>query len=391
MTDTVPDSNYQSQHHFISEPPWKDRPVRATNAGLLNQLLGGTPYTGLLIDETAFAKKGTDSVGVSRQWNGQLGKRDNCQVAVFSALCDSHHASLLDARLYLPKTWTDDQERCRKAGIPENERVFKPKTQLALDLIDEADAFGVDYSWVGVDAGYGKDPAFLRALVERGKTFFADVHKTQHIYTTQPTKRRPLPGSKGPQKKLSVMPKAMEVKDWVAAQPMRKWKKVKLRNGSHGKQVAKILHGHVWVWDKKEEKAHAWHLIVRRRGKADDKYTLSNAPADIPTKAMAWYQGQRFKVEQSFQEAKQELGMDDYQVRGWRAWHHHVTITLMAMNFLLDAKLRLGHEYPGLSLRGVRELFVAQLPRCDFKTVLEQVARRAHQQHRAREGPSPAK
>lgn len=383
MTDTVPDSSYQPLHHFISESPWDDRPARSTNARFLNQLLGGTPHSGLLIDETAFTKKGEDSVGVARQWSGQMGKVDSCQVAVFSALCDSHHASLLDARLYLPKKWTDDPERCEKAGVPEDQRTFKPKTELALDLIKEADEFGVDYSWIGVDAGYGKDPSFLRTLVERGKTFFADVQKSQWIYKTDPTKKRPQPGSRGKEKNLVTSPKAVTVADWVAAQPARKWKTIWLRNGSHGQQKVKILHSHVWVWDKEEEHAHCWHLVVKRRGKGDLQYTLSNAPGDIPTKAMAWYQGQRFKVEQSFQEAKQELGMDDYQVRGWRGWHHHITITLMAMCFLVEEKLRFGKDCPAVSLRSIRELIVAQLPRNDFKTVLEQVYRRSQQQEKS--------
>lgn len=394
MSETVPNTNYQSQHHFISHSTWDDRPVREENASKLNQRLGGTPYTGLLIDETAFTKKGDHSVGVARQWSGQLGKVENCQVAVFSALCDSDHASLLDARLYLPKKWTDDPERCEKAEVPKEHQVYQSKTQLALDLIDEADAFGVQYTWVGVDAGYGKDPAFLRGLVARKKSFMADVHKTQHIYTTDPLRKRPLPGRRGKEKKLTTTPKSLTVEEWVARQPKRKWKSVLLRQGSQEKHKAKVLLGHVWVWDGKEEKAHAWRLVVRRRGdnpkRPDDKYTLTNAPGDIPAKMMAWYQGQRFKIEQCFQEGKQELGLDDYQVRSWKAWHHHTTLTLMAMNFLLDEKIRFGIERPGISLPAIRRMLVALLPRCDFKTIMEQEFARAEKQEAAKGRASPS-
>ena len=252
MSETVPDTGYQPIQHFISHSPWEDRPIRKLMAEKLNRLLGQTPYSGLLIDETPFAKKGTKSVGVSRQWNGQKGKVDNCQVAVFSTLCDSDHASLLDSRLFLRKEWCDDPKRCKAAGIPAEHMAHKSKTELALELIDEADDFGVDYAWVGVDAGYGKDPAFLRALVQRGKTFFADVHKTQQIYIANPTKKHPRPGCRGKQRKLTTTPKPMTVADWVEAQPKRKWKNVLLRYGSRGRQMARVLHGHIWVWDKKK-------------------------------------------------------------------------------------------------------------------------------------------
>ncbi len=393
MSDTTPGSSYQTRHHFISQSPWDDQRVRATNARQLNNLLGGTSYSGLLIDETAFTKKGDKSVGVARQWSGQLGKVENCQVAVFSALCDNEHASLVDSRLFLPEAWTGDPKRCREASIPETDQVYKSKTQLALELVDAADAYGLEYAWVGADAGYGKDPAFLRALEDRGKGFLVDVHSTQLIYTSDPTKTKPIPGARGVRKKLRLTPKALSVKDWVGRQPARKWKNVLLRNGSRGPQRAKVLLGHVWVWDKKEEKARTWRLIVRRRGsdpkKPDDKYSLSNAPGDIPAHMMAWYQGQRFKIEQCFQEGKQELGMDDYQVRSWRAWHHHTTLTLMAMNFLLEEKIRFGGVCPGVSLRGIRELLVAQLPKHGFEMVLEQVKRRAARSEQAKKRGSP--
>lgn len=393
MSEVVPNTLYQNLHHFVSHSPWDDDPIRAASAGLLNQLLGGTPQSGLLIDETAFTKKGKQSVGVTRQWSGQLGKTDSCQVAVFSALCNSEHACLLDAQIYIPLDWSTDPERCQKAGIPAGKEQFKPKTQLALELIQKADAMGVKYAWTGVDAGYGKDPAFLRELDTRNKIFFADVQKTQRIYLSNPVKKRRYQKGKGALRRLSTLPKPMTVEAWVKAQPKRKWKNVFLRQGSHGAQYAKILHGRVWVWDGKEERPHAWHIIVRRRGhdekKPDDKYTLSNAPGNLSTKKLTWYQSQRYKVEQSFQEAKQELGMDDYQVRGWRAWHHHITLTILTMGFLVDEKIRFGRIQDGVSLRSICELIVALLPKIDFETKLAQVLVRSQRQVRARERGSP--
>lgn len=382
MSETVPEFNYQAIQHFISDSPWEDGPVRAITMDAVDKVLGGTPYSGLLIDETAFSKKGSDSVGVARQWNGRLGKVDNCQVAVFSALTDPDHASLIDTRLYLPKEWTDSPERCRQAGVPEPYCQAKSKTQLALELIDEADANGVRYEWVGVDAGYGKEPRFLRELVSRGKTFFADVHKTQRIYLENPCEERVTFDPSKKNSRLRLVPKPITVSDWVAAQSKRKWKMASLRYGGKGLQKARLLHGRVWVWDGKEEKAHAWHLIVRRRGtakKPDDKYTLSNCPEDTKASGLAWYQSQRFKIEQCFREAKQELSLDEYQVRGWRAWHHHASITMIAMRVLLE-EVRLHGQAPGeMTLRDARELVCANLPdvKADPEAVARQIERRA--------------
>lgn len=381
----IPDSNYQRIHHFISESPWDDGAVRATNTRIVDHLLGGTPFSGLLIDETPITKKGRESVGVARQWNGQLGKVDNCQVAVFTALTNCDHATLIGSQLYLPQEWVDDPQRCSDAGIPPDRSRYQSKTDMALDLIDEADALGVRYEWIGVDAGYGKHPGFLRELIARGKIFFADVHKTERIYTTNPSKRRRVPHLK----RLSTTPKPMTVAEWVAKQPSRKWKSVIIRKTPHKTMRAKILHGRVWVWSQYDERPQAWHLIVRRRGDKADKYTLSNAPGDIPTPALAWYQAQRAKIEQAFQEAKQLLGLGDYQIRGWRAWQHHVTLAMMTMGFLLNEKIQFGREYPGFTLPEVCDLLLSLMPSPNFNSTLRRIVKKRMKWSKVDEDPPP--
>jgi SRSO17 transposase len=159
-----------------------------------NGLLGRKVGTGLYIDDSAFAKKGEQSVGVARQWNGRLGKQDNCQVGVFGALGRADRVCLIDARLYLPKEWTEDPERCERADIPRVERLHRTKLELAQEIIVDARRKGVRFDWVGVDGGYGNSLEFLQFLQERDEVFVADIHSDRHIYLSDPA---PIPASAG--------------------------------------------------------------------------------------------------------------------------------------------------------------------------------------------------
>jgi len=153
----------QRFQHFISNSPWDHEPVVAQIARDADALLGGKPDSALIIDESSFPKQGKRSVGVARQWSGRLGKVDNCQVAVFGVLTDGKRHTAVDMRLYLPrKPWIDDPARCERAGIPENARAYKSKSEHALDIVRRARERGMRFEWVGVDGGYGKEPALDR-------------------------------------------------------------------------------------------------------------------------------------------------------------------------------------------------------------------------------------
>ena len=185
MIEVVPDTEYQALHHFASTSPWDHRVVIDQVALDSDRHLGGSPDTALIIDETGIPKKGQMSVGVARQWCGRLGKVDNCQVGVFASLVHGASAALIDARLYLPKLWTEDQKRCKRAGVPDDV-CFETKSQLALDIVHHARALGLRFAWIGCDGGYGKEPQFLRTLDDEGEQFVADVHKDQSIYLEDP-------------------------------------------------------------------------------------------------------------------------------------------------------------------------------------------------------------
>jgi len=186
MEERVPETKYENLQYFLSEAKWEAQPVNNQVARDVDHHLGGHKNTGLILDETCIPKKGKASVGVSRQWCGRLGKTENCQVAVFAVLNREKYVSPIDYRLYLPKVWTDNQTRCEKARIPEEQRVFKTKHTLALELVSNARANGVRFNWVGCDGFYGQAPWFLRELDKAGECFVADVHCNQVIYLDDP-------------------------------------------------------------------------------------------------------------------------------------------------------------------------------------------------------------
>jgi SRSO17 transposase len=384
MTEVVPDADYQSVHHFVSQSPWEHQPALDQVARDCDRLLGGGPDTALIIDESGLPKKGNESVGVARQWCGRLGKTDNCQVGVFAALSHRDRVSLIDERLYLPEEWTKDKKRCKKAGIPEDVR-FKTKSELALEMIKEQRAKGTRFAWTGLDGGYGKDTPLLCALDDAHEVFVADVHKDQTIYPGDPELF--VPDRQGEIGKfptrLVAKVKGLRVDKWVARQPKSAWRSLTIRDSSKGKLRAEFLFRRVWIWNKKEKKARCWHLIVRREEDSKEtlKYSLSNAPETTTKRRLAFMQGQRFFVERALQDAKSHAGMDHYQVRGWRAWHHHMSMVMMAMLFMLETRITNQKSYPLLSCGDIETLLAHFLPRRDVTKpeVLRQMEYRHYQ------------
>ena len=387
MEEVVPGCSYQSLHHFVSVSDWEARAVLDQIAREADRLLGGSADSGLLLDESSFQKKGESSVGVERQWNGRLGKVENSQVAVFASLVQGRYSTLIDTRLYLPKTWTEDPKRSLAAGVPEPEIVLKSKADLAIEMVVQARLNGVRFRWVGVDGGYGKEPAFLRRLAALGEVFVADVHKNQQIYLQDPDPR--LPEKKGlrgkPPSLLQAQSASQRVDVWAAAQPPELWQKVTVRPGTKGEVRVEALQGRVWLWDGSEAKGHFWHVLAIREvsSPATIKYVLSNAPAETSLERLVQMQRQRFWIERSFEDAKSEGGLADYQVRGWRAWHHHVALVMMAMLFMLEEKLSHQENHPLLSCSDIELLLACFLPRRDVTKA--EMVRQMKARHEARQ------
>jgi len=387
MEEVVPECEYQSLHHFLSTSDWNARAVLDQVAVEADRHLGGAEDSCLLLDESAFEKKGKKSVGVARQWSGRLGKVDNCQVAVFAALAQGSSATLIDTRLYLPKEWVQDRKRCEAAGIPASEVILKSKAELAIEMVVQAHQNGVRFAYVGIDGGYGKDPAFLRWLADHGEVFVAEVHKDQQIYLEDPAPCVPQNQARGGRKptRLEAQSVGERVDAWARSQPPERWRRVVVRPGSKGELRVEALHDLVWLWNGSEPEARCWHLTVTREIGSPEtlKYTLSNAPAETSVERLVRMQRQRFWIERSFEDGKSESGLgDDYQVRGWRAWHHHMALIMMAMLFMLEEKLLHQQSHPLLSCSDIEVVLAHFLPRRDV--TLEEVVRQLEARHEAR-------
>jgi len=367
MAEVVPESDEQALQHFLSKSNWDDGAVMKQVALDANKQSEGKGDVALLIDESGITKKGKKSVGVSRQWNGRLGKVDNCQVGVFAVLSQGKHNQLVDKRLYLPDEWVSDPERCRLAGIPKEHQILKTKPQLALEMIRHQRQLGVRFSWVGADGLYGNDPAFLRALDDDGETFVIDVHSNQRVYLENPCPYLPeRNGTRGRQpEKLKTQCDPIEVRQWALEQASSAWKRIKLRNSTKGQLRVEFLHRGVWLWDGKETHPRQWRLVVCREVSARNefKYALSNGPEETPPERLIQMRAQRYWVERQFQDAKGEAGLDHYQVRGWKAWHHHMALVAMAMLFMLEERFLQRVVYPLLTCSDIETLLARFLPR----------------------------
>jgi SRSO17 transposase len=373
MEEAISGADEQVLQHFLSNSTWDEKAVLKQAAKDVDRRLGGRPDSCLILDESGFPKKGDKSVGVARQYCGEVGKVDNCQVAVCGVLSCGEKASPVDVRLYLPKEWVEDRKRCKKAGIPAAEcRTERTKHTLALEIVVTALERGLRYQWVGCDAFYGKNPAFLRALQVLEQTFVADVHKNQVVFLEDPCR----PGAE---------PKGIRVDEWMQGRPAKAWKRVEVRGTTKGLLAVEVLHQAVWVWDGHEKEARKWRLLVRREMACPTKiaYVLSNAGPDITVKRLAFMQAQRYWVERVFEDAKTEAGLGEYQVRGWRPWQRHMALVAKAMAFLLQERLDNASDRPLLSCRDVTSVLKQVLR--GHQMTPEEIVRQMERRHRCRQ------
>ena len=382
MAEVVPNSDDQVQQHFMTDSPWSHRAVLDQIAQDVDAEFRGSEDYCMVVDESGLGKKGKDSVGVARQWNGRLGKVDNCQVGVFAALSCGEEVTLTDERLFLPQAWVDDPCRCNKAKILAENQVFQSKSQLALEMVRDARRRGLRFRWVGLDGGYGKEPWLLRALDQDHEQWVADVHCDQRIYLEDPKPIIPARcHSKGraPSQRVAQN-KPVRVDRWAAQQPDTAWKNVAFRESTKATLVVEVLHRRLWLWDGKEAQAHCWHLIARREidSPKEIKYTLSNAPETTTTERLTFMQGQRYWVEQSLRNAKSEAGMGHYQLRLWQGWHHHMAMVMLAMLFHFETRRAHKQDLPLLSCHDVGEVLRVLLPRANatYEDVVDQVEQR---------------
>lgn len=327
-------TDYQSLQHFITDSPWSAHDLMTEVSKKVNKALGNTALQSLNIDENSNKKSGKHSVGVSRQYNGNEGKVENSQTGVFATLGSGENVCPVNARLYLPKEWTDDEVRCKKAGVPKSAMCYKTKVALAMEMIKEIDSNGIEYGWIGADSLYGQGCAFANELERMGKKFVLDVKANQHIYLEEPQiiTEKKAGRSKNEIKKIANGAASQKVESYLKSIGNKDFTLVGWRKGAKGWLKALFHIANVWVWDGKSSQASQRTLIIRKdRNKV--KYSLSNfSTTERTIEEFAYMQGQRYWIERSFQDNIAELGMTDYQVRKYNSWYHHMALVMMTMH-----------------------------------------------------------
>jgi SRSO17 transposase len=302
----------------------------------------GEPDAIGVVDETGFLKKGTASVGVQRQYSGTAGRIENCQIGVFLSYASSHGHVFLDRRLYLPQSWCTDEERCRRAKIPDD-ITFQTKDQLAQAMLEHAWEQGVPMRWVAGDEVYGAATALRDSVTAHGRLYVLAVRSNVVVWLQRPQLVAPPQKRDGPHATALVLPldapPLLPVAGVVASWPESVWQRLSLAEGEKGPIT------YDWACQRIVEPRDSmpgpdgWLLARRSISDPTEKaYYLSNAPDSMPLATMAGVGSTRYTVEQCIEEGKGDAGLDAYQIRHWPSWHRHITLALMAHAWLASIR-----------------------------------------------------
>jgi SRSO17 transposase len=336
----LPDGNVQALQQLIGQSPWPWAPVWERLGQRMSDEL--RPERVWVIDDTGFPKQGQHSVGVARQYSGTLGKTANCQVAVSLHQTGGEGSTILGWRLYLPESWTQDPERRTAAGIPEEVK-FQTKWQLALGLLDQARGWGLRSGVVLADAGYGETTEFREALETRQLRYAVGIASTVRVWTKPPRLRK----GPGRGRRTTVYQYGDQRPDAVreVAEKARGWKQVRWREGTKGWLESRFYAGRVQPAHGFDEgdppHKEVWLLVEWPPGeKGPTQFFLCDLPARYTLRRLVRLVKSRWKIEQDYQQLKEELGLDHYEGRNWTGWHHHVTLVMLAHAFLTLETLR---------------------------------------------------
>ncbi|HEY6338203.1 MAG TPA: IS701 family transposase [Candidatus Sulfotelmatobacter sp.] len=334
----------QSLHHLVAKAPWSDELLlEQVRNQVLPAMQKQSPVVAWIVDDTGFPRKGRHSAGVARQYCGQVGKQDNCRVAVSLSVATWTSSLPIAYRLYLPKEWTEDTERLKKAEVPE-EIQFQTKPEIALDQIRAAMAAGVNRGVVLADAAYGINTDFRDGLTGLGLQYVVGVQSSMTVW--EPGKQ-PLPAK--PRGKMGRPPRLLQrtadhqpvsVKQLAMKLPSTAFKEITWREGVERKlqsrfAAVRVRPAHRDYW-KAEPHAEEWLLVEWPRGETEPtKYWISTLPSDTRLKALIKMAKQRWIIERDYQELKQELGLGHFEGRNWRGFHHHATLCIAAYGFLV--------------------------------------------------------
>jgi SRSO17 transposase len=325
---------------FVGSGKWDDEAVMAELRAHVRDEWA-RPEGVVVIDGSAFPKKGTESCGVGRQWCGRLGKVDNCQVGVFLAYAAKGGYAPLDRRLYLPEDWADDPDRRAKCHVPPEVK-FREKWRIALDLLDRS-LPGLEHGWITGDDEFGRVASFRAELRLRKERYVLDVPCNTTVRDLE--RRRP------PRKKAGVGRRRevpfVRADAWAAAQPESRWRRIAVRDGEKGPLAVDAMTVRVRAKQEGRIGPEERLVVIRPVGESRIDYALSDAGPKVPLVEVVRAQRERHRVEEVFEAGNGEAGLDHYEVRSWVGWHHHMTLSLMALWFLCLERRRVGGENPG--------------------------------------------
>ena len=345
-------SNVLAWQRFLTVSPWEAQAVQREIQAVFNEEFVPTARewaigTVGVIDGSGFVKRGSESVGVQRQWCGRLGKQENCQVGVFLLGATPAGNALLDHQLYLPEAWAVDAARRKKTRVPK-EITFQTKPQIAAALVARST---VTFDWVTADEEYGRDGAFLDALEQGQQRYLLEIPSDTTVWTTEPMRQTPDEFVR-------------QVRHLAVMLVARSWETIKLREGAKGPLAFEFARLRVWSVRHRHAGPPLWLLIRRSlEPEPEVKYYLSNADPDVPLRTMAQVTGVRWRVEEFFEDAKGQLGMSHYEARSWTSWHHHMSLVALAHLYVTQTQRDLKRKDPELTMDMAMRLLRAALPR----------------------------
>jgi len=343
MSKVMEDVGSQNLNHLLTDSVWSYEEVMSQVAHRSHIRLKDHQNTCLQIDEFSFPKKGKHSVGVSHQYLGCLGKTANGQVAVGLTLNQGKNSSLINTRLYLPTSWTSDKARMDRSGVPAMYQRYQTKLEIALDLVDEVLKNGLTFNWVNMDSLYGRSLDLLAKLESRGLTFSADIPQDMLVYEQPPELYVPpkKPGRGRRSTRLVTDSEPIRVSQLQEQISAENWQMLSVRHATKGDVLIQGYKQRVWLWDKNKTYCQSYILFIKKPLNYDDQisYSLVNVGEEVSLKRIAFMQGQRFFIEHTYKEGKNQVGLGDYQVRSWNAFHRHLALCMMALNFLMEIRM----------------------------------------------------
>jgi len=341
-------ARHQSLHHFVAKSEWSDSAVLARARDWVVAQMDMREGTYWIVDDTAFRKKGRHSVGVARQYCGEIGKQDNCQAAVSVTLATAAGSIPIAWQLYLPQEWADDPARRQAAGVPP-EVAFSTKPQISLAQLQQAVADGVVPGVVLADAAYGTNSEWRAGVAALGLRYSAGVVSSVIVWPpgVEPQPPAPWHGQGRPpvRHRRTADCQPMSVEALARSLPAQDWRTVQWREGSNTPLSSRFAALRVRPAQGDRLRDIEWLLIEWPQGDAGPlRYFLSNLPADTPIQSLVHTTKARWRIERDYLELKQEFGLDHYEGRGWRGFHHHASLCIATYGFLVSERLR-GHAH----------------------------------------------